>query len=434
MSGQGKRLLVVAFHYPPDNTSTGVLRTLKFTQYLPLHGWKCDVLSVPQELYSGIDHALEQEIPNDTKVYRVRAVDAKERFGLWGRYPSFLSIPDRYWSWIGPGTRKALEIIEERGTSAIFTTYPVPSALLIGLRLKKRTGLPWIADFRDPWVEDSMPWFRRYVEGLMERSVLRQADAVICNTPRMRNWFLERYPDIPDERFITIPNGFDEREIQSIEPEAIEKFEILYGGVITNGNRNPSPLFAGLRLALDRGWIDEKEVQITFLGAGPHCQSEEFLADVRRYGMEGIVQATPERIPYQDALNRAAGADVMLVLSEPPGDDPQSRAEREWSHLQVPVKVYEALAMGQQVLALVSGGAVKDLLEQTGSGISASPRDPERIAQAIRSLYQEYRQGRQRDKNRIDSKISRYSRKNLAKELAQVLDLVTAQSKTADRG
>src|SRR3990167_2328857 len=94
-----RQLLVVAFHYPPDNSSTGVLRTLKFTQYLFLHSWRSTVLSVPVTLYPYTDAALAKTIPSDIEIHRTWAVDLKKQLSVFGVYPRFLTYPDRYWPW-----------------------------------------------------------------------------------------------------------------------------------------------------------------------------------------------------------------------------------------------------------------------------------------------------------------------------------------------
>lgn len=86
-------MLAVAFHYPPDHTSTGVLRTLKFTQYLVKHGWQSDVISVPESLYVSTDPAFNHQVPQGTRVFRTWAVDVKELLGVRGIYPDFAAIP-----------------------------------------------------------------------------------------------------------------------------------------------------------------------------------------------------------------------------------------------------------------------------------------------------------------------------------------------------
>lgn len=412
------KLLVIAFHYPPDNASTGVLRTLKFTQYLYGHGWRSDVLSVPETLYGDVDPASVRDIPSDTQVIRTWAVDIKRLLGVRGIYPGFLAVPDRYWPWLFSAVPKASRLIAQGQVDVLYTTYPMPTAHMIGLRVKaKHPNVPWVADFRDPWVEDSMPPLRRKVEGYLEKLVIQRADRVICNTPAMRAWFIARYPGVTPDKFVTITNGYDEPDFSGIEPDPIAKFEILYPGLISKGNRNPRPLLAGMRLALDRGWLDAADLQLTFLGSGPNGHAPEFLQDLVRYDLQALTQVVEDRIPYRQALRRLAGADVLVVLSEPLGQGPEVEAELRWSHLQVPAKVYEYLRLGRPILALVSGGAVADVLRETGGGCIAPPSDVEAIAKNLQALYAQ-RSSVAPVAPAAPPAVERYSRRNLAALLA----------------
>ncbi|MGH7487036.1 MAG: glycosyltransferase, partial [bacterium] len=202
-------LLVVAFHYPPDNTSTGVLRTAKFTEYLLRHKWHSRVVTVPERLYASRNPTETCDVPDGISVERPWACDIKELVGIRGAYPGWLAVPDRYWPWLFTGYLAGARAVRRYRVDALYSTAPVPTAHLIGLLLKKRFGLPWVADFRDPWVEDSMPRLRRWCEGKMERRVIESADRVICNTPTMRRAFTAAYPSIPATKFSTITNGYD---------------------------------------------------------------------------------------------------------------------------------------------------------------------------------------------------------------------------------
>ena len=417
---QQHRVLIIAFHYPPDNTSTGVQRTLKFTQYLVEQNWVSDVITVNKKLYYSVDDNLLDSIPAGTKVYSCDAFDAKKAFSIRGIYPSFVAVPDRYWSWIFTGFKKAKSVIQDNKNEVVYSTYPVPSALLIGLLLKTKVKLPWVVDFRDPWVEDSMPFFRRKFEGYLEKQVLQKADLVVCNTNRMKVWFHERYPKINRDKFVTIPNGYDESDLQDIVPERSEKFEILYTGIIGGHNRNPLPLLQAVRYSLDKNWIDESDLLVTFLGAGSYGSSTQFHAQISDLKLENVVKVTEQRIPYKKALNKTAGADVVIVLSEPLGDDRKSVAERQWSHLQVPAKVYECMGIGSQILALVSEGAVADIIDETNIGLYRSPKDIEGIALCLKAFYENHKNKVEPEKT-LSNKIGNYSRKRLTGILAKNL-------------
>ncbi len=422
------RLLVIAFHYPPDNSSTGVLRTLKFTEYLADHGWSSEVISVPEELYESCDPGLAAKIPRHVNVHRVRAADVKRLLGVRGVYPRALAFPDRYWPWMRAAVRKGAELIAAGRIDALYSTYPMATAHLIGLRLHSRFGLPWVVDFRDPWIEDSMPPVRRWAEGLLERRVIAHAGRVICNTPAMHHYLLGRYPGLAPEKFVTITNGYDEKDFAGLEPEAIGKFEILYPGAIDGGNRDPLPFLAGVRLALERGWLDRDDLQVTLLGCGPYADSAVFRQALQRSGVADIVAVYRDRLPYRRALQRMAGADLLLALSEPIGTGAAARRNRTWTYMQVPAKTYEYLRVGRPILALMSGGAVAELLERVRGIRTIPPQDTESVARLLRRQY-----GSRRSVTPPPGEpppgVGDYSRERLTARLAAELDVLVTSAR-----
>lgn len=420
-----RKLLVIAFHYPPENSSTGVLRTLKFTEYLGNHGWGSEVISVPEKLYTNKDTGLAPRLPAHIRLHRVWAADIKSLFGFRGIYPSVLAFPDRYWLWFFAAVRKGASLIRSQKIDAIYSTYPMPTSHLIGFYLKKRFNLPWIADFRDPWVEDSIPPLRRRAEGFLERHVMKHADRIICNTPAMREYYLSRYPDVSADKFVTITNGYDEIDFANLTPISAGKFHIIYPGMLSEGNRNPEPLLAAIRFALDKNWLSSNDLLLTFLGCGPYGKSRQFHALLEKYNLNSMTEAVVDRIPYREAIGKIAGADVLAVLSEPIGEGAQIEAVRRWSHLQVPAKVYEYLRIGRPILALVSGGAVFDLLRVTGGGVAIAPTHTEEIAVALRDYYANRNAPAPATEN-APVPISCYARENLTTLLAAELDKITA--------
>lgn len=416
--------MVIAFHYPPDNSSTGVLRTYKFTEYLLKHGWRSHVISVPDALYASRNPPGVDVIPAGVTVERAWACDVKQMLGVKGVYPAWLGIPDRYWPWFFSGRRRAAQAIRERQFDALYSTFPVPTAHLIALSLKRRSGIPWIADFRDPWVEDSLPPFRRWLESKLERAVIESADRVICNTPAMHRFFVKRYSEVPESRFVTITNGYDEGDLSRIVPEPASKFHILYPGTIDGENRNPRSLFAGLRRALDKGWLKAEDLIVTFLGCGSYAESAQFKADLGKHRLEPHVHIVKDRVPYREALAKMAGADVVVVLSEHLGGSDQGSQIQEWTTMQVPAKVYEYMRLGRPMLALVSGGAVQDLLELTGAGSPISPDDSDAIGLALKRFYDK-RASAPHSLGVPTAKVARFSREHLTSLLASELDTLS---------
>lgn len=426
-----RNLLVVVFHYPPDNSSTGVLRTLKFTQYLGNRGWASEVISVPPELYLASDEKLAQQIPPHARVTRVWAPDLSKALAIKGRYPGFVAFPDRYWPWLFAAVRAGVRIVRERGVEAIFATSPVPTALLIGVLVKQRTQLPLIIDFRDPWVEETIPPVRRYFEAMLERWCMRRADRIICNTPALRRHFLARYPEVPPDRFVVITNGYDERDFADLVARPSDKFEIIYGGMLHKAQRNPDTLLRGVRLALDRGWLNPSDLKLSFLGTDTWGVSDEFLGRLSELGLREITESVAERIPYRKALQRMAAASVLLVLLYGESEGGSDQANRGWWDLTVPAKVYEYLRIGRPMLVLVDEGAVAELLRETGGGVPIPPQDIERIAGALRDLYADWKANGNKRHTIVPTTVQKYSRENLAGRLADELDALCGNGRTA---
>ena len=149
--------LLVAYHFPPIAGSSGLQRTLRFAQYLPEFGWRPVVLSVQPSAYERVDEASLAQVPAGCTVIRTRCLDAARHLALLGRYPGFAALPDRWASWRLWGVRAGVHAAREHGASAVWSTYPIATAHQIGAGIARRTGLPWVADFRDPMAQEGYP-------------------------------------------------------------------------------------------------------------------------------------------------------------------------------------------------------------------------------------------------------------------------------------
>jgi hypothetical protein len=423
---ESRRVLVIAFHYPPDNSSTGVLRTLKFTQYLREHGWLSHVLTVPETLYENRDLSLLRDVPGDVRVTRVPCFDAKERWGIKGRYPSWTAIPDRYISWHRHAVREGVRIVASGGVDALLSTYPIPTAHLIGLTLSKRTGLPWIADFRDPWAGGGGKGLHYHIDRFLESRVVYKASVVIGNTDLAREDFVNRYPNLDRRKFISLPNGYDESDFETLPQHSFggDAFTIVYPGLIDPVNRNPEPFLDALGSLIRRGLIGASDVRMRFIGAGPGLEAEWFRRVVTRNALESVVDGVRERVPYGQSLQILASAGLLLVLNEPIG----SRRESDlgYSRLMVPAKVYEYLRLGRPFLALCGEGSVPRLLDSLAAGWWCHPEDQAGIEARIVEAVELHRAHRGPDWP-VD-RIRCFERRALTARLAETLDAITDSS------
>ncbi len=376
--GGRKRVLIIAYHFPPIKGSSGYLRTLKYVRYLPEFGIDPTVLTVNTRAYEAIDPGLLGQIPPGVHVERSFALDSRRHFGIRGRYPSFLGIPDRICSWIPFGILAGLRLIRERKIDAIFSTYPIPSAHVIGRSLARWSGKPWIADFRDPMWDEYVEVHARgelAAKQRIERAAVEGCAAATVTTGGMRDLFLRRYPGQDPAKFNVISNGYDEADFAGVEPVARDQVgdpdapvTFVHAGLLDPVDRNPSHFFQALKSLRDGGRLAGRRFRVDLYSPG---NPEGVKAELRNLGMEDCVRVLPG-VAYGEALRAMARADVLLLFQGPTCEN------------QIPAKLYEYLRIGKPILALTTeAGETGKLVLTTASGMVVPIDDVNRISGAV---------------------------------------------------
>jgi hypothetical protein len=144
-----KRILMIAYHFPPLRGSSGIQRTLAFSRDLREHGWHPIVLTVNPRAYPNTGADLMNDVPADVPVHRAFALDTSRHLSIRGRYPKFLALPDRWSSWSLGGIPAGLGLVRRYRPQVLWSTYPIATAHLIGLGLHSITGIPWVAGDRE---------------------------------------------------------------------------------------------------------------------------------------------------------------------------------------------------------------------------------------------------------------------------------------------
>src|SRR5262249_30780911 len=146
------------------------------------------------------------DLPANTVVERAFALDSGRHLAVMGRYPRFAAVPDRVVSWWLGAVPKGLAMIRKFRPAAIWSTYPVATAHLIGHTLHRLSGLPWVADFRDPMAQEGYPEDPRMWRSFrkIEERALRRASFSVFATPGAAKMYRDRYPDVPGARIVVI--------------------------------------------------------------------------------------------------------------------------------------------------------------------------------------------------------------------------------------
>lgn len=349
---QTKRALMVAFHFPPQAGSSGILRTLNFVKYLPQHGWTSSVLAATPRAFEEQRNDLVPSIPSSVRVVRAAALDAARHLSIQGKYPRMLALPDRWSSWWPAAVWKGLREIRQTRPDLIWSTYPISTAHLIGGTLARLSGLPWVADFRDPMINKGYPSdpLQRYVWQWLEARVLRDAAACVFTTASAAHSYATRYPEQALKCHV-IENGFDDEAFELVQAnrEGVEpgRLLLLHSGLIYPKERDPSTFFAAVRQLVDAGKLDAAKLCIRF--RAPH-HNDEVRACADQHGLSQCVDVAPP-IPYHRAIAEMMAADLLLVFQ---GSN---------FNTQIPAKIYEYLRAQRPVLGVLdpAGGTAAQL-------------------------------------------------------------------------
>jgi len=407
-------VLMVAYHFPPQTGSSGLLRTLKFSRYLPDFGWQPVVVTAHPRAYESTDPRGEKSLPDNLPVIHAFALDTKKHLSFRGAYPDLLALPDRWVAWVLGGVPAGLLAIRKYRAEILFTTFPICTAVLIGLILHRLTGKPWVVDLRDSMTEDGYPRDPRMrrIWRWIERHAVRCAARVIFTTPSTRRMYLERYPDLPAEKCLVISNGYDEEDFTALSlrqnaPEAENPLRLLHTGTLYPEEPDPRPFFRAVSRLKSEGRIGKDNLQIAFRAPGSENLYRGMLDEM---DIADIVQLQPH-ILYRQSLQECADADALLLFQAANCDH------------QIPAKAYEYLRVQRPVFALTTQtGDTAALLNETGGATIVDLASADDIYRELPSFLDAIRTGTHPIVDR--SRLERYARHNQARDLAACLSLV----------
>lgn len=402
-----RRVLMVAFHFPPLAGSSGVQRTLRFAQHLPKSGWEPLVLTACPHAYEQTSEDLLRELPAGLVVHRAPALNTARHLALRGRYPAFLARPDRWVTWALAAIPAGVRIIRRYRPAAIWTTYPIATAHIIGRWVARIAGLPWIADFRDPMAQDGYPpdpatW--RAFEGI-EREAIARAAASVFVTRGAASMYRRRYPTAA-ARIAVIENGFDEQSFAGLaapsKPLVAGRRTLLHSGIVYPWERDPKQLFAALAALKRAGRVGDLLVRFRA------SAQDHFLRDLARaHDVADLIDLAPQ-LPYREALEEMQRADGLLVLQAANCNE------------QIPAKAYEYLRAGRPILALTDpGGDTADLLRRCGVKYIAPLDDVGAIEAVLPRFMADLDAARPEA-----SAVAACSRESRTRELAALLDRI----------
>lgn len=412
-----KRVLMVAYHFPPLAGGSGILRTLGFARHLPDCGWQPLVLSPSPVAYAQKGTSQLAQIGQRATVRRTLALDAARHLAIAGHYPRCLALPDRWSSWWLSAVPAGLRMIREYRPDAIWSTYPIATAHLIALTLQKLSGLPWIADQRDPMLDDSDPLAPyppeprlHRMHAWIEQRIAARSAAIVCTTPGAIDAHQRRLAQLARERFHLIENGYDEDGYPDSPAPTGQRsrFLLLHSGVIYPSERDPQALFEALARLRRDGALHARNFQLVLRATGHDAWLAQLLA---KYGIGDLVSLEPLQ-PHGAALQEMLAADGLLLL------------QAANCNAQIPAKLYEYLRCRRPILALTDlAGDSAAKLRHCGIDTIGQLASSGDCAHALLRFLALARQGRAPLASPTD--IALQSRQARSNALADVLDQVS---------
>ena len=414
-----KRVLMVAYHFPPLAGSSGIQRTLRFVQQLPELGWQPLVLTVHPCAYERTSHDLQDEVPSQTIVRRAFALDAARHLSVRGRYLGATARPDRWASWKIDGVRQGMRLVREFRPDAIWSTYPIATSHMIAAELRKRSGVPWIADFRDPMAQPDYPSDvpTRQRLHVIEQWIVVSAEASIFTAPNAVHACRLRHPDVAD-RVHLIENGYDEEsfaaaatgnDASSAPPLKPGAITLLHSGIVYPCERDPTQLFEALGQLKRSGAIQPGRFTLRFR-APVHDELLTRLA--RDNDVLALVEILPA-VPYREALQEMLRADALLVMQGQSCND------------QIPAKIYEYLRAGRPAICLSHpDGDTIGVMHKAGMYAQARLDSVQEIATRLPTFLDAVRRGTAQQPD--SAYVSGASRRSRTQALAGLLDRLHA--------
>jgi len=405
------RVLIVAYHFPPQAGSSGLLRSLKFCRYLPEFGWWPTVLTVDPRAYERTDPSQMAEIPPYVDVIRAFALDSQRHLAIAGRYLRLSALPDRWATWLAGAIPAGLDSIRKHKIDAILTTYPIATAVLIGYFLHRLSGKPWIVDFRDSMTEEGYPQDPRTWRAYrwIERKAIQHGSRFLFTAPAAIRMYLDRYPQLYADQCLLLPNGYDETDFAGLvsNKTAREKIRLLHSGLIYPWERDPRPFFRALAKLKSEGKISVDTLSVDLRACGSEA---EYQKETEALEIGDIVHFLPH-LPYRESLQDAADADALLLLQAACCDH------------QIPAKAYEYLRLNKPILGLTTPtGDTANLLNEAGGATIVDIADESAIGSAIPVFLQNVRSG----VHPLPGATHAYSRRSQAARLAECMSAVIA--------
>ncbi len=432
-----KKVLIITYYWPPSGGS-GVQRWVKFVKYLRHFGWEPIIYTPLNPEFPEIDNSLAKEIPEGLEIIktpiwepyliykkfvgldqstRLKTGIVQEKTNLsfakklsvWIRGNFF--IPDARKFWVKPSVKYLSDYLLKKPVDAIVTNGTPHSLHLIGLALKKKNNIPWLADFRDPWTnidffDDLMltGWARKKHYSL-EKEVLNTANCITVTSPGTKADFLDLYPKSKIE---VITNGFDNSDFEGIDNQPDKNFVIAHIGILTPSRNHPF-FWDVLKEIVEEQPQFAKQFTLRLIGSVDASIQKE----IEERNLTSYVEHI-HQLPHSEIPRELRKARVLLLKIR--------NAQNQ--HTIIPGKIFEYLAAKRPIISIGPVGSDSDqILRESKAGKTFSRTEKQQLKEEILQHYSDFKSGI--FSNNFENRIHQFSRKMLTEKLTGILNQIS---------
>jgi galactitol-specific phosphotransferase system IIB component len=429
LEAETKKVLIITYYWPPAG-GPGVQRWLKFVKYLPEFGVQ-PIIYIPENpTYPIVDTDLEKEVSAATVILKHKIFEPYQLASFFSRSKtkkissgiipnqkkqSFLDktflwirgnlfIPDARVFWVKPSVSFLEKYIAENTIDTIITSGPPHSLHLIGLELKQKLNLKWIADFRDPWTTIGYHKSLRLSNYAakkhkdLEYQVLNTADTIIVTSKTTK----AEFQAITTKPIEVITNGYDVETIANQELDT--KFSLAHIGSFLS-ERNPIILWESIKELLNEIPDFKRHLEIKLIGA----VSQEVLDEIKNFDLVPYLKNLGY-VSHGEAIVHQKKSQVLLLI-EIDSEDTKSI---------IPGKLFEYMVSNRPIIAIgPKDSDFAEIITNTNTGVFFNYSEKEKLKSVLLDFYNQFLEGKLKS-NGVG--LQKYSRKNLTKELVQLLN------------
>ena len=426
-----KKVLIITYYWPPSG-GPGVQRVLHFVRHLSKYGWQPIVLTVENGEYPALDPDLESLVPNHVAVIKTKTIEpfnwykrltgkkknhkidtyilsnkkasVRDNIMRWIRMNVF--IPDARIGWYFYAVRAARKIIKANDIDLIYSCSPPHTIQVIARKVAQKTGLPWVADFRDPWSsivfyqENDRSKLTKSIDQRMEQGVLVNANKIITTCQGFKDALTTDF-GLEQEKITVITNGYNQDAVPKNNKS--DDLVITYAGNLSEV-RMPETLLKCLGDLLQ----NDPKLPVQIHIAGNLCTL--FEEEIDRLGLRSLL-VKHGYITHEQVIDLYSQSDLLLLVVDRVPDN----------HLFIAGKLFDYIGAKKPILAFgPPNGEVKEIINETDSGYYFSYENIDGTTNALRKELKRKAQNVPTDFT--FSGRERYSREALTGKLASIFD------------